>query len=586
MFNFTIKILFIGLLLTGSGTLLQVNAQQWNGPNNINGNIWRNGNVGIGINNPSRPFQLRGSNSVLQIDRDTKDPGFGVTRYSPGFGNVWKSFFFYTEGTGPNNGRFIIADWGTQVSGPSTPRLVIGNTGNIGLGGELNPSYPLHINGSASTGIQYNGPNGFAGTYMNGGLPFYGYKRDNSIIAYHYMDNDNNWRFYNGGTQFIIEDGGDVGIGLTNPSYKLHIEDNAQVGLQIDAGDATWGGMYLNAKSGGKPFYGYKTNGTARAWSYVDASDNSWRLSVNNADRFIVQANGYSRFNGGVGINVNPPSQGLRVGNAEGLGSRITFGSAEYFQDIGSASIEVNGDLISAVNGFDDLGTSAMRWRNLYLSGSVVTSSDKRLKEDIRKLESPLQKVLQLNPVSYAMKNAKTKEPHVGLIAQEVMEVIPEIVYDPTKDMVRNEEGGFEPASTDKDALLGIKYIELIPYLVAALQEQENTIFELKNELAEMKAKASLQGNDPTNMNQPKLYQNQPNPFDQSTKIRVFLPESVQSAVLYIYDMQGTELKRMTVKGRGETDVEIESNFLKSGIYFYSLIADNKEVGTNRMILR
>ena len=109
-------------------------AQQWDGPNNTTSEISRMGNVGIGIADPARPLHLRGSNTVFQLDRDTKDPGFGITRWSRGFGEVWKSFYFYTEGTGPNQGRFIIADWGQNVKGLSTPRLVIDNEGNIGVG--------------------------------------------------------------------------------------------------------------------------------------------------------------------------------------------------------------------------------------------------------------------------------------------------------------------------------------------------------------------------------------------------------------------------------------------------------------------
>jgi hypothetical protein len=357
---------------------------------------------------------------------------------------------------------------------------------------------------------------------MNGGLPFYGYKRGNSILAYHYMNNDDTWILYNDGSRLAVSNGGNVGIGTTTPANRLHVVGDAQLNGHVGIGTAPIGGT------------------------------------------------------------------GLRVGNSEGLTSRITIGSAEYFQDIGNVSIEVNGKLISSVNGLDDIGTSTNRWRNLYLSGSVITSSDKRLKEDIHQLESPLEKVLQLNPVSYTLKNAKIKEPQVGLIAQEVQKVIPEIVYDPTKDMIRNEEGGFEPASTDGEAMLGIKYIELIPYLVAALQEQENAIFELKNELTKVKAQASLGGNglDNDKLQAAKLYQNQPNPFDQVTIIRAFLPEEVQSATLYIYDMQGTELKRMTVNERGDTEITIESHSLKAGMYIYTLIADNKEVGTNRMIMR
>ena len=283
------------ILITLSLSVFNVQAQQWNGNNNPNDPISRFGNVGIGIANPSRPFQLRGSNSVLQIDRDTKDPGFGVTRYSPGFGEVWKSFFFYTEGNSPNNGRFIIADWGTNTKGPSTPRLVIGNTGNIGLGGELNPAYPLEINGTATTGIQYNGRQttfAFAGTYMNGGLPFYGYKRDNSILAYHYMTSNNTWVLNNSGAHLGVTSSGNVGIGTISPSHKLHVNDD---GWQ----------MRIN------------NNGTNGDDWYIGSSNSDWNVG---SGKFVISPTSGSNNSAftitsskNVGIGTTSPSQRLHV---------------------------------------------------------------------------------------------------------------------------------------------------------------------------------------------------------------------------------------------------------------------------------
>ena len=622
------------------------------------------GNVGIGINNPSRPFQLRGSNSVLQIDRDTKDPGFGVTRYSPGFGEVWKSFFFYTEGTSPNVGRFIIADWGTSVKGLSTPRFVIGNTGNIGLGGELNPAYPLEINGNSSIGIQYDGPQGgsFAGTYMNGGLPFYGYKRNDIVLAYHYVDASNTWRLFNNGARLSVASNGNVdvatnlqvgnnlgvngniGIGIA-PIYKLHVESDNQLGFLLQGGDSVWGGMYIDASNGGKPYYGYRANGITRGWTYIEDDDNSWRVNVANADRLTVKTSGdvgigvdnpLARLDlvdtgwqlhmdntntggedwyvgasadawnvgggkfvispnsnsssanlvitndGYVGINDPNPNTPLSVGTTSGEGSRIEFGSSEYIQDDGSFKILVNGDLVTSFSG-DDLGNSDEPWNDVFISGSVVNTSDKRAKDNIKSLKSALDKVLQLKPVTYTFKNVEDKELRTGLIAQDVQKIIPEVVYDPRNDLERTEENGIQPASTDPNALLGIKYTELIPYLIGALQEQEEVIAKMQKEINILKSREQYVGFD--DFDEAKLYQNHPNPFNQDTEIRIFLPENVNAATLYIYDMQGQELNRIQVSGRGDTAVTLEAGYLNSGMYLYSLIADGKEVGTHRMIL-
>ncbi|MEO1655504.1 MAG: hypothetical protein AAFU64_18315, partial [Bacteroidota bacterium] len=113
-----------------------------------------NGFLGVGIQDPERPLHLRDPRAILRIDRDRPDPGVAIVRYDQGFQQVWKSFYFYTLGTGLNQGKFIIADWGTEVSGPEhTPRLTIDNNGNIGIGARFenlnaNGTAKLHVDGT------------------------------------------------------------------------------------------------------------------------------------------------------------------------------------------------------------------------------------------------------------------------------------------------------------------------------------------------------------------------------------------------------------------------------------------------------
>ena len=50
----------------------------------------------------------------------------------------------------------------------------------------------------------------------------------------------------------------------------------------------------------------------------------------------------------------------------------------------------------------------------------------------------------------------------------------------------------------------------------------------------------------------PVLEQNDPNPFTQTTVVRYTLPESVKSAFLYIYDLNGTQIDQKNVTGQGQ----------------------------------
>lgn len=79
--------------------------------------------------------------------------------------------------------------------------------------------------------------------------------------------------------------------------------------------------------------------------------------------------------------------------------------------------------------------------------------------------------------------------------------------------------------------------------------------------------------------------QNVPNPFSGETDIAIYLPENIQTATLYIYDMSGKQIEQHAIEGRGDTVMTIHADRMDAGMYIYSLIADNKVVATKRMIV-
>nr|MDA3929107.1 T9SS type A sorting domain-containing protein [Prolixibacteraceae bacterium] len=81
------------------------------------------------------------------------------------------------------------------------------------------------------------------------------------------------------------------------------------------------------------------------------------------------------------------------------------------------------------------------------------------------------------------------------------------------------------------------------------------------------------------------LAQNIPNPFNQSTKINMYLPSEITKAILYVYTMQGAQIDQFEIYERGDTFTTIEGHSLNAGMYLYTLIADGKEVDTKKMIL-
>jgi len=96
---------------------------------------------------------------------------------------------------------------------------------------------------------------------------------------------------------------------------------------------------------------------------------------------------------------------------------------------------------------------------DLTVSGDVVVSSDARLKSNIVSLGSTLSRLLLIDGKSYEMKGKQK----IGVLAQEIKEVFPELV------------------SEDANEMLAVNYQGLVPVLINALKEQDDKISRLEN---------------------------------------------------------------------------------------------------------
>ena len=81
------------------------------------------------------------------------------------------------------------------------------------------------------------------------------------------------------------------------------------------------------------------------------------------------------------------------------------------------------------------------------------------------------------------------------------------------------------------------------------------------------------------------LYQNAPNPFSNNTHIEFEINKDYTKALIIIFDMQGTLLKSIPINQTGRGQITITGNEFSAGMYLYSLIVDNDEIDTKRMIL-
>ena len=158
---------------------------------------------------------------------------------------------------------------------------------------------------------------------------------------------------------------------------------------------------------------------------------------------------------------------------------------------------------------------------------------------------------------------------HYGLDAEVLKEVYPDLVYE-------SQEGD-----------LCINYTEMIPLLVQSVNELRAQVVALQGrQTYNVRARGGNEtGIDSHALDVPALEQNDPNPFTQTTMVRYTLPESVKSAFLYIYDLNGTQIDQKTLQDRGKSSVTLEAGSLAPGMYLYALVADGKVIDTKRMII-
>lgn len=161
-----------------------------------------------------------------------------------------------------------------------------------------------------------------------------------------------------------------------------------------------------------------------------------------------------------------------------GLKSAVTPDYSETAPIIKSnAAVEMHNSPLGSLNGF-------WTYNGSFISTGPHTS-DIRLKKNIEPLTNGLDKIMRLNPVTFdwdeeIVPDLAKKYPHmVGLIAQEVEEVVPEVVY---KTMVNSVKDGKEKGRIYKRVL----YENLVAHLIDGMKEQQKQIEELKQRVSEL----------------------------------------------------------------------------------------------------
>lgn len=381
--------------------------------------------------------------------------------------------------------------------------------------------------------------------------------------------NDHNVFFINNPTDPSSNTGyNKVGIGIDNPSLpgKLSVQS-------LNSGESTTLALF-NSAVGGAVGSNTVVNGVNTASStsnWGEFLNVSGATGTNQGSRYDIAGG-----NEAIGITLDVVGGGNR-----NLGIRSTASgtAAESVGVLAEASGGINRNYgIMGVAAVGPNSYAGYFHGDIYVNGNGTAagsfiSSDQRFKQNIRTLEGVAAKLQQLSGYTYAMRTAEFKEKNfaqteqIGLIAQEVKAVFPQLV--------KEDEKGY----------LAVNYDGMVPVLLEAIKEQQQQIDALKAMVQAMSAAGQpAQGVALGNAQPIVLDQNAPNPFAEHTTISYTLPADVQRAELRFHDAQGTLIQTVELAQRGQGTLNVFGEKLSGGVYTYTLIADGKVIETKTMV--
>lgn len=265
---------------------------------------------------------------------------------------------------------------------------------------------------------------------------------------------------------------GNVGIGTTSPAEKLSVATGTDASGEFGqthigfVGYSGYAGFsHIDRNSAGNYALLQHSNGL----TYLNGSAGQGiRFRVNNADHMILNGSG------NIGIGTTNPGKLLELSGGANVaairlrdtGSNVwdiqnsTLGKLDFIR--GGTNTYMRIDQFGNV-GINDTTPSYKLDVNgtIRATGDVIAYSDIRVKENIRTIENALDKVKKLRGVEY--NKIDNPERSIGVIAQEIEDVLPEVVKE------------------DNEGMKSVAYGNITAVLIEAIKEQQKQIDELKS---------------------------------------------------------------------------------------------------------
>lgn len=407
----------------------------WRGLANDTADIGRTGSVGIGITSPAALLHTQGTdtgqgNVVFVGERKLSNPGNppitntgtrmmwypDKAAFRAGFviSNLWDadSIGYYSSAFGEST---TASGYASNAMGSSTTASgyysiamgafnIASNTASNAMG------FNTSASGRSSTAM---GEGTIASSCYATALGSYNVGGGNPTF---WIDTDPLFEIGNGSSKtypsnaMTVLKNGYVGIGTASPAAGLHLKANGWPGSFI----------YLDANTGEDAGLRFNEGSTAKWHIYNSSAGGGLRIS-NSAAQTAIFVN---QTNSNVGIGTTIPSYTLQVGNPG-----------------------------------DGTQARANAWNLL---------SDARLKRDFTKLMNPLEIVKKINGYYFYWDTGIDKTRQVGFSAQEILNVLPEVV------------------SRGEDGYLSIEYGKMTPLLIEAVKELKAENDRLKIEIQQI----------------------------------------------------------------------------------------------------
>ncbi len=404
-------------------------------------------------------------------------------------------------------------------------RMRILSTGRVGINTSTPGSYYLDVlsNNSAIDGLRGQHTSGSAVSAfaaVTGNVSNAAYTSATGYLAYHNSNNITLGVYGNGGDLAGMFNGkvgiNSVSTNLTN--YDLEVRNNvaanpANVLLRATAQKTNINDVLTNLDFGDS----YNTAAQAKIQVIRNAAASSV-TDLPTALTFWTTSDGTSTIsermrinsNGDVGIGTTNPLEKLNIIGSiviqnyiDNMVLSLQTPQSKQFDLIGSYmgwdqnAIYIGGYNVNLPTTRFGLPSSANKvvcggnlppytGIDIYALNFFATSS-KKVKENIRTISYGLKEVLLINPITYTYIFDKNKIPQIGLIAEELVNITPEIVS------VLDDNGNSVDPKKQMGNPAAIDYGKLAPVLVNAIKELHQMIEQQQKQIEELKAKIEEQ---------------------------------------------------------------------------------------------